>query len=325
MRFSKLDLDKFGMFTGTVLNVSEVGVNVIVGKNEAGKSTAMDAITQLLYGIPMQSVHDYVHKYPDLRIGGTLVGSDGKFIEIYRIKKNGPSLRSADGDTIGDEVLRELLCGVNEDVFTQLFSISHDEIAEGGAALLDSEGELGAALFGAGTGLTTLNAVLAKLDSKAGDLFKPRAPGSLVNADVRRYKELMDRVKETSQSAAEVERLNTTLRTAEADQTAKDAELKDVSSALNKANRVRRSHAAGITGRRGNSSALDGGIRCPFRVEYRHGRLHRRSGSPGSETRGPRDRRGTRCAGQRHQRPDRGDRHPARELQGSARSEQAGG
>jgi len=241
MRFSKLDLDKFGMFTGTVLNLSEVGVNVIVGKNEAGKSTAMDAITQLLYGIPMQSVHDYVHKYPDLRIGGTLVGSDGKFIEIYRIKKNGPSLRSADGDTIGDEVLRELLCGVNEDVFTQLFSISHDEIAEGGAALLDSEGGLGAALFGAGTGLTTLNAVLAKLDSKAGDLFKPRAPGSRVNADVRRYKELMDRVKETSQSAAEVERLNTKLRTAEADQTAKGAELKDVSSELYKANRVRRS------------------------------------------------------------------------------------
>jgi uncharacterized protein YhaN len=87
------------------------------------------------------------------------VGSDGKSIEIYRIKKSGPSLRSACGDTIGDDVLRELLGGVNEDVFTQLFSISHDEITEGGAALLDSEGELGAALFGAGRGLTTLNAV----------------------------------------------------------------------------------------------------------------------------------------------------------------------
>ena len=107
MRFSKLHLAKFGMFTDTVLDVSLVGVNVIVGKNEAGKSTAMDAITQLLYGIPLQSVHDYVHKYPDLRIGGALVGSDGKSIEIYRIKKSGPSLRSACGDTIGDEVLIE--------------------------------------------------------------------------------------------------------------------------------------------------------------------------------------------------------------------------
>ncbi|CAB4753486.1 unannotated protein [freshwater metagenome] len=241
MRFSKLHLAKFGMFTDTVLDVSLVGVNVIVGKNEAGKSTAMDAITQLLYGIPLQSVHDYVHKYPDLRIGGALVGSDGKSIEIYRIKKNGPSLRSACGDTIGDEVLRELLGGVNEDVFTQLFSISHDEITEGGAALLDSEGELGAALFGAGTGLTTLNAVLAKLDSRAGELFKPSASKPLVNADLARYRDLTARVKETSQSAVEVERLNKTMRTAEGNQTAKDAELKNVSSALSRTTRVRRS------------------------------------------------------------------------------------
>lgn len=241
MRFSKLHLDKFGMFTDTVLDVSEAGVNVIVGRNEAGKSTAMDAITQLLYGIPVQSAHAYVHKYPDLRVGATLVGSDGKRIELYRIKKNGPSLRSAGGDTIGDEVLRELLGGVNEGVFTQLFSISHDDITEGGAALLDSEGELGAALFGAGTGLTTFNAVLATLDSRAGDLFKPRASSPLINADVKRHKELTERVKEASQSAAEVERLNTTLRTAEADQIAKNAELEDVSSALSRANRVRRS------------------------------------------------------------------------------------
>ena len=257
MRFSKLQLAKFGMFTDTVLDVSLVGVNVIVGKNEAGKSTAMDAITQLLYGIPLRSVHDYVHSYPNLRIGGTLVGSDGKSIEIYRIKKSGPSLRSADGDTIGDEVLRQLLGGVNEDVFTQLFSISHDEITEGGAALLDSEGELGAALFGAGRGLTTLNAVLAKLDSRAGELFKPRAINSLVNADVARYKDLTARVKETSQSAAEVERLNKTLRTAEGDQTAKDAERKSVSSALNKANRVRRSRVLVFKRRRAIDELAD--------------------------------------------------------------------
>lgn len=241
MRFSKIHLAKFGMFTDTVLEVSSVGVNVIVGKNEAGKSTAMAAITQLLYGIPQQSTHDYVHKYSDFRIGGVLVGESGIPLEVYRIKKNGPSLRSASDDTIGDDVLRDLLSGVSEDVFTQVFSISHDEIAEGGAALLSSDGELGAALFSAGSGLTTLNAVLAKLDSRAGELFKSAGSKPLVNASIARFKELTAQIKETSQSSIEVERLNKARSAAELQQVAKDAELKQVLSALNKANRVRRS------------------------------------------------------------------------------------
>ena len=240
MRFSKLHLDKFGMFTDTVLDVSGVGVNVIVGRNEAGKSTAMDAIAQLLYGIPMQSAHNYIHNNPDLRIGGTFVDSSGNFLEIYRIKKNGPSLRSPSGEVVKDEVLLQLLGGVNEDVFTTLFSISHDEIAQGGAALLGSDGELGAALFGAGTGLTTLNSVLAKLDSRAAELFKSTGSRPLLNATLARYNDLTATIKQASRSAKDVDALTARLNEAKKKQIDSEAGLESTSLQLHKAERVRR-------------------------------------------------------------------------------------
>ena len=44
MRIERLDLTRFGMFTDVVLELLPVGVNVIVGANEAGKTTAMAAI-----------------------------------------------------------------------------------------------------------------------------------------------------------------------------------------------------------------------------------------------------------------------------------------
>ena len=39
MRIERLDLTRFGMFTDVVLELLPVGVNVIVGANEAGKTS----------------------------------------------------------------------------------------------------------------------------------------------------------------------------------------------------------------------------------------------------------------------------------------------
>ena len=47
------------------------GVHVVYGRNEAGKSTALRAITGLLYGIAQNTPDAHVHKMPDLRVGRT--------------------------------------------------------------------------------------------------------------------------------------------------------------------------------------------------------------------------------------------------------------
>ena len=56
MRITRLHLTRFGMFTDVEFGLLPRGVNVVVGANEAGKTTAMAAIQQLLYGIPVRSL-----------------------------------------------------------------------------------------------------------------------------------------------------------------------------------------------------------------------------------------------------------------------------
>lgn len=241
MRFARFNLVKFGMFTDTELDLLAEGVNVIVGANEAGKTTTMAAMHQLLYGIPLRSSHSYIHSNSDLRIGAVLRDNDGDEYELYRIKRNIGSLRSADDAVVGDDVLAKILGGVGADVYASLFSIGHEEIVSGGQALLKSEGELGRALFAAGTGLTQLNSIMAKLELRAGELFKSGASKPLINEGISRYKESISAMKAHSQSSSAVESLDRTLRDAERKLGETETDYREVSIALTRATRVRQS------------------------------------------------------------------------------------
>ncbi|NNN13512.1 MAG: AAA family ATPase [Acidimicrobiaceae bacterium] len=215
MRFTRLSLVKFGMFTDTELDLLPEGVNVIVGANEAGKTTTMAAIRQLLYGIPTRSPHSYLHSNSDLRIGATLVANDGRELEMFRVKRNSAALISSSNQAISDETMSELLGGVGSDTYETIFSISHEEIVSGGEALLRGEGELGRALLAAGTGLTQLNSTMAKINARVGELFKPGASKPLINEGIARYKGSKSAIREHSQSALAAEEVEVKLAKAE--------------------------------------------------------------------------------------------------------------
>jgi uncharacterized protein YhaN len=227
------------MFTDVDLNLLPRGVNVIVGANEAGKTIAMAAIQQLLYGIPVRSEHAFIHLMSDLRIGAVLQDEAGTEVAVTRVKRQTGTLRSSSDDPLDEEVLRRLLHGVGEDVYRTLFAIGHDEIASGGQALLKSDGELGRALFGASTGLTRLNKVMAQLDSRADQLFKPSASRPAINAALAKFKGLSQQVKELSKSASAVVKLDDELQQAEKDLKLAAAQFSELSNKKNLATRVR--------------------------------------------------------------------------------------
>ena len=156
MRIERLDLTRFGMFTDVVLELLPVGVNVIVGANEAGKTTAMAAIRELLYGMPHRSEFAFVHATQDLRVGALMTDETGTQLAVSRIKRKSGTLRSPADEVLDERVLQALLRDVDARVYATLFSIGHEEISTGGESLLRNDGELGQALFGAGTGLTRL-------------------------------------------------------------------------------------------------------------------------------------------------------------------------
>ena len=71
MRIARLDLEAFGPFTDRSLDFSggsPGGFHLIYGKNAAGKSSALRAVSDLLFGIPLKSKDDHVHPYQALRI-----------------------------------------------------------------------------------------------------------------------------------------------------------------------------------------------------------------------------------------------------------------
>ncbi len=211
MRLTRLSLMRFGMFTDTELDLLPEGVNVIIGANEAGKTTTMAAIRQLLYGIPTRSPHSYLHSNSDLRIGATLRANDGTELEVFRIKRNNAPLISTSNEAISDEQMTELLGGVGSEAYETIFSISHEEIVSGGEALLRGEGELGRALLAAGTGLTQLNSTMAKITTRAGELFKSTASKPLINGAMARHKESKAAIRELSQSALAAEQIEGSL------------------------------------------------------------------------------------------------------------------
>ena len=91
------------MFTDVEFSLLPRGVNVVVGANEAGKTTAMAAIQRLLYGIPVRSPQAYIHSLSNLRVGATLQDEAGTDLAVVRVKRQTNTLRSLSDVPIDEE------------------------------------------------------------------------------------------------------------------------------------------------------------------------------------------------------------------------------
>lgn len=97
MKLARLLLLAFGPFTNKTLDFSTGSGNLhlIYGPNEAGKSSALRAMTDLRFGIPLRSPDDFVHPAGELRIGGVFIDQAGRPVGLIRRKGRGrPSLDS---------------------------------------------------------------------------------------------------------------------------------------------------------------------------------------------------------------------------------------
>jgi len=241
MKLRRFDLIAFGCFTDTQLAFPEQDPNfhVIYGDNEAGKSTALRALTGLLYGIPAKTQDAFLHQMKDLRIAAELERADGKRLSFIRRKGNRDTLLAPDGKTLPDAVLRDVLGGVSEQIFKTMFSMDHASLVGGGEDLLAGKGDLAQSLFEAGTGITGLREALAALEAEVEQLFKPRSSTALLNRAIDAYEEARKRSRDLSVPPKQWAEQSEALKGKEKELTTLKAAISEMSARRERLNRFR--------------------------------------------------------------------------------------
>ena len=95
MRIARLNLARYGRFTDLILDLRgrQQDFHLLVGPNEAGKSTLRSAILNLLFGIETRSPYNFRHAYPDMRLGASIESAEGT-LDFIRVKARTRTLRA---------------------------------------------------------------------------------------------------------------------------------------------------------------------------------------------------------------------------------------
>ena len=131
--------------------------HLIVGPNEAGKSTIRHAISDLLFGIESRSRFDFLHSKNEMRLGAMLENGDAR-LEFHRLKRNKQPLRGLEDNLLPDDVLASYTGNADRTSFEREFCLDHARLAAGGQSILNSKDDVGRMLFEASAGVGVGNA-----------------------------------------------------------------------------------------------------------------------------------------------------------------------
>ena len=201
MKIRTLFLKAFGPFTDAVLDFSgPANLHLVYGRNEAGKSSALRAMTDLRYGIPPRSRDDFVHEFKGLLLAGCFEDGTGRPVGLARRKGNKDPLMAADPATgaplagtphssISPDIVLALTGGVAREQFDTMYGLNSQHLRKGGQLLVQGEGELGAALFEASTGSAGIKLLLQTLQADARHYFVPKGQLPVLNEAARQLEE----------------------------------------------------------------------------------------------------------------------------------------
>lgn len=175
MRIEHLILERYGMFADRTLSFHpEAALHVVYGVNEAGKSSTLSAVGDLLFGFGARTPYDFRHESKTLRIGGTFRHSNGRVISARRRKGNKNTLVDVADQSLSDDWLASLLDGISRETFSREFGLTAQALRDGGLELLNAGGRLAETLAASSAGMTMLSRIREKLQVEADDLFTAR-------------------------------------------------------------------------------------------------------------------------------------------------------
>lgn len=175
MKLAQLAFERYGAFTDRVLTFDpDATLHIVHGANETGKTSALSAIGDLLFGFGARTAYNFRHDNNALRIGGLLHHSDSRQLAVRRRKGNRNTLLDAHDQPLPDDTLAPWLGGIARDTFDREFGLTAEALRRGGDDLLRAGGRLAETLAASSAGLSALTQLKDRLQGEADALFTPR-------------------------------------------------------------------------------------------------------------------------------------------------------
>ena len=189
MRIERIAIDGFGIWHDATFRPAP-GLTVLLGDNEAGKTTLLAFVRAMLFGFE-------VNRYPALsggRRGGVLdvVTAEGRRYRIERYGERGGEGKLVVRDDTGEErpaaQLTRLLHGVESAVYRNVFAFRLEELTEFRGL---TEGDIASRIYGAGlgTGGASALAIEERMRREAGDSFKSGGQNPIINQLLKQLEE----------------------------------------------------------------------------------------------------------------------------------------
>ncbi|RFC62809.1 hypothetical protein DYI37_12635 [Fulvimarina endophytica] len=211
MRIERLDLIRYGAFTNRTIPFRPgARLHILYGPNEAGKSTTLQSLSDLLFGFEHAVTAAFRHDAPTLRIGASLISSDGTTLSFRRRRGRAKTLLQ-DDDTetaLRDDTLAPFVGGLTKYVFESAFGLDSHRLRAGADAMLANDGELGGSLLAAASGLTGLSDLKREFEEEAGQLYAPRASTKAFNTLKSQWDEARQKVRDRELKATDWRALN---------------------------------------------------------------------------------------------------------------------
>ncbi|MBX0357206.1 AAA family ATPase [Halobacillus sp. Nhm2S1] len=215
MKITQIYIYGFGKWKDYSLDLTDPSPQLIIGENEAGKSTIYEFILFMLFGLPPKQRLSFIPKTGG-SMGGrlTLLTREHGKVTIERTHEhdNGKAVcRLETGEETDESWLRDLLDGMERRVFESSYSFNADDLME----LKNLSGhELGEVLLNIGlTGSDQIYQTEKWLQKQMDEFFKPKGKKPLINAQLQLVEELQQKKKTLDEEEIDYIRLQETKRT----------------------------------------------------------------------------------------------------------------
>lgn len=196
MRIEKLHIYGYGKLENVEMDLSLL--TVLYGENEAGKSTIRSFMKSILFGFPTRGQRRYEPKEGG-KYGGAMTVQTEKYgrLKIERLPKTAVgevTVYFEDGKTGGEDILNDILSGMNESLFDSVFSFDMHGLQNIHQL---GEADIGNYLFSASAvGSDALLQLDKKLEKEMNQRFKPSGRNPEINVSLQEMKKLEEKMKE---------------------------------------------------------------------------------------------------------------------------------